>query len=111
MKRARSKGSLFAAMILVLLGVAEAAQAVRCREWQRMGPDRRSETIERMIRNAVEGSSGRQYQFDRGAIARCMRARAQTIEWDFDGACADSRRAGMQALNNIFKNHIWDCSQ
>jgi hypothetical protein len=111
MMRARKTATLVVAMTLVLLGVAEAAQAIRCREWQRMGPDRRSETIDRMIRNAVEGSSGRQYQFDRGAIARCMRARVQTIEWDFDGACADSRSAGMQALNNIFKNHIWDCSQ
>ena len=30
-------------------------------------------------------------------------------EYDFDDACADSRTAGMQALNNVFKDYLWSC--
>ena len=53
---------------------------------------------------------GRQYQVDRGAVARCLQGNARSIEYDFDGACADSRTAGMQALNRIFKEYIWSCA-
>jgi hypothetical protein len=63
-----------------------------------------------MIESAVSGSGGRQYQVDRGAIARCLQGYAQAIEDDFDGACADSRSAGMQTLNRIFKDYIWSCA-
>ena len=89
--------------------LASPAHAINCRQWDRMDVPQKSATIERMIQSAVSGSGGRQYQVDRLAIGRCLRRYAQSIEYDFDGACADARSAGMQALNNIFKQYIWSC--
>ena len=75
-----------------------------------MGPDQKSATIDRMIQGAVSGSGGRQYRVDRGAVGRCLDGYARSIEYDFDGARADSRTASMQALNRIFKDYIWSCA-
>jgi hypothetical protein len=75
-----------------------------------MGPGQKSASIDRMIQSAATGSGGRQYNVDRGAVARCLQERARSIEYDFDGACADARTASMQALNHIFKDYIWSCA-
>ena len=75
-----------------------------------MSPDQKAATIDRKIQGAVAGSGGRQYHIDRGAVARCLQSSARSIEYDFDGACADSRTASMQALNRIFKEYIWTCA-
>ena len=96
-------------VLLATLFAAIPSHAISCRQWDRMGPDQKAASIDRMIDNAVAGSGGRQYQVDRGAVGRCMDGYAQSISYDFDGACADSRRAGMQALNKIFKDYIWTC--
>jgi hypothetical protein len=94
---------------VVLLILAPAAHAIGCQQWSRLGPEQKSATIDRMIQNAVTGQGGRSYRVNRGAVGRCMGRYAQQIEYDFDAACADSRTAGMQALNNIFKDYIWSC--
>jgi hypothetical protein len=96
-------------LVLVLL-LAAPVHAISCRQWDRMGPDQKSATIYRMIDGAVSGSGGRQYGVDRGAVGRCLEGHARSIEYDFDGACADSRSASMQALNRIFKDYIWSCA-
>ena len=103
-------GSVGCLVLLVTLFAAIPSHAISCRQWDRMGPDQKAASIDRMIDNAVAGSGGRQYQVDRGAVGRCMDGYAQSISYDFDGACADSRSAGMQALNKIFKDYIWTCA-
>ncbi len=95
---------------LVLLLAASPVQAISCKQWERMAPAQKSASIDRMIQGAVSGSGGRQYQIDRGAVGRCLQGNARSIEYDFDGACADSRSAGMQALNRICKEYIWSCA-
>ena len=103
----RLTGSLVLFLVLLL---AAPVHAITCRQWERMAPAQKSATIDRMIQGAVSGSGGRQYQLDRGAVARCLQGDARSIEYDFDGACADARTAGMQALNRIFKDYIWTCA-
>ncbi len=90
--------------------LASPVHAIGCREWDRMGAGQKSATIDRMIQGAVSGSGGRQYRIERGAVGRCLQGYARSIEYDFDDACADSRTAGMQALNRIFKDYIWSCA-
>jgi hypothetical protein len=90
--------------------LAAPAQATSCRQWDRMDAGQKSATIDRMIQNTISGSGGRQYQVNRGAIGRCLQQNAQSIEYDFDDACADSGSAGMQALNGIFKEYVWSCA-
>lgn len=97
-------------LALLLAAVATPAQALTCRSWNRFGPDQRAANIDRMISNAVGGSGGRSYQIDRGSVGRCLQDQSRNIEYDFDGACSDSRSADMQALNKIFKDYIWSCA-
>ncbi len=103
----RLTGSL---VLLLALLLAAPVHAINCKQWERMAPAQKSATIDRMIQGAVSGSGGRQYQVDRSAVGRCLQGYARSIEYDFDGACADSQRAGMQALNRIFKEYIWSCA-
>ena len=101
--------SLVALLFLLLL--ARPAFAITCQQWERLGPDQKAATIDRMIQSAISGSRGRSYQVNRGAIGRCLASRARTIEYDFDDVCSDPRTAGMNALDNTFKHYIWSCVQ
>ena len=101
----------FLVALLLLLLLAQPAFAITCKQWERLGPDQKAATIDRMIESAISGSRGRSYQVNRGAIGRCLTSRAPSIEYDFDDVCSDSRTAGMNALDNAFKNYIWTCVQ
>ena len=103
----RARGLL---LLFLLLLLAAPVHAIDCRRWDRMGPGQKSANIDRMIRGAVSGSGGRQYHVDRGAIARCLESNAQSIQYDFDGACADPRTASSSRLHHIFKSYIWTCA-
>ncbi len=95
-------------LALVLFG-AFPAQAMNCRDWGRLYENEKVPAVYGMIDAAVAGSGGRSMRVNRAGIARCLERQAQEISYAFDGACADSRSAGMQALNQIFKNYIWTC--
>ena len=101
---------LAVSVALAALLAAPSAHAITCRQWDRMGPGEKTDTVYRMIDGTVSGSRGRQYHVDRGAVGRCLESSAQSIQYDFDGACADARTAGKEALNRIFKHYIWTCA-
>ena len=94
---------------LALVLSATPAAAINCRTWERLGPGQKEAAVYDLIETSVSGSRGRQYQVNRGAIERCLQRNARNIASDFDDTCADSSRAGMQALNTLFKNYIWTC--
>ena len=94
----------------VVLVLSRPASAMKCSQWTRLSDDQKSKAIARMIDDTIAGQGGRQYGMNRNAIGRCLDSQIQNIFYDFDDACADSRRAGMRALNNIFKNYIWHCA-
>ena len=100
---------VLAALLPLLL--ARSAVAMTCVQWGRLGPEQKAVEIERMIESAVSGSRGRSYHVDRGAIARCLRSRSQSIEYAFDDVCSDPRTADMNAIRTTFKNYIWGCAQ
>jgi hypothetical protein len=97
---------------LVTLGLivfATPAAAIDCRAWERLGPGQQEAAVYDLIETAVSGSRGREFQVNRGAIERCLQRNASNIADAFDDTCADSGRAGMQALNRLFKDYIWTC--
>ncbi len=94
---------------LALVLSATPAAAINCRTWERLGPGQKEAAVYDLIETSVSGSRGRQYQVNRGAIERCLQQNTRNIAYDFDGTCADSSRASMQALNTLFKNYIWTC--
>ncbi len=95
-------------LALVLFG-ASPAQAMNCRDWGRLYENAKVPAVYGMIDAALAGSGGRSTGVNRTGIARCLERRAQEISYAFDDTCADSSRAGMQALNQLFKNYIWTC--
>jgi len=94
---------------LALVLITTPAAAIDCRTWGRLGPDQKEAAVYHMIETTVSGSRGRQYQVNRGAIERCLQRNARNIAYDFDDTCANSRSAGRQALNTLFKNYVWTC--
>ena len=94
---------------LILLVVAGPAEAMRCRDWVRFGPDRKATAVEDMIQDTLASSRGRQFNMSRDEIGRCLYSFAQDIEYSFDDACANARTSGMGALRSIFKDYIWTC--
>ena len=94
---------------LVLIVFATPAAAIDCRTWERLGPGQKEAAVYDLIETTVSGSRGRQYQVNRGAIERCLQRSARNITYDFDDTCANSRSAGKQALNTLFKNYVWSC--
>ncbi len=85
------------------------ASAMTCRDWNRLADGQKASAIDGMIQDAIASQRGRSYGVNRGAIGRCLDASSRNIQYDFDDACANSRTASMQALNNIFKSYIWSC--
>ena len=94
----------------VVFVLARPATAMKCSQWTRLSHNQKIEAIARMIDDTIAGQRGRQYSMNRNAIGRCLDSQIQNIFYDFDDTCADSSRASMQALNNRFKNYIWNCA-
>ena len=85
------------------------ATATNCSDWDRAAPARKTALVKNMIHSAISGNRGREYKVNRGQIERCLQSSVRSIGYDFDDACADAGSAGMQALNNIFRDYIWSC--
>jgi hypothetical protein len=94
---------------LMLIVFATPAAAINCQDWERLGPGQKEAAVYDLIDTTVSGSRGREFQVNRGAIERCLQRNARNIAYNFDDICADPGRAGMQALNTLFKDYIWTC--
>ena len=101
----------FLLVLLISLGPASAAQAIRCSTWTRLGPNQRAQEIYQLIDRGIDGSAARRYNINRARVQDCLERSVRQIELDFDGACAEGSRADMQALNRIFKHYAWSCLQ
>ena len=94
-------------LFAILLVSATSVSAMTCRDWNRLEGGQKASAVDGMIQDAMASQKGRSFDVNRGAIGRCMFGEARNIEYDFDDACLGS--AGMQVLNNLFKNYIWRC--
>ncbi len=100
--------ALLIALALPLVPVAP-AEAMSCQTWTRLDEAGRRASIDRMIESAIAGQGGRSYNVNRSAIRRCLESRSRDMYYDFEDTCADARTAGMQAINRLFKDYIWNC--
>ena len=103
---ARLIGGIVAAIVAIS---ATSAEALTCRDWNRLSESSRYDRIYRMIDDAAAGQGGRSYRINRNAIVRCLDANAERMYWDFDDLCADSRTASRNAIRSRFKTYIWTC--
>ncbi len=99
--------ALLLSLVLLML-VAPSASAITCRNWERLDDYQTADTVDRLITQAFQGSGGREFSsVNRGAIARCLRASAQNIQYDIDDECAGG--GGMNAPRGILKDYTWSC--
>jgi hypothetical protein len=84
------------------------AGAITCKEWNRLSSEKRATTVEAMIEERLQSDVGRKYHVSKTALRRCLLDRLSIIEDSFDDVCSDSG-AGMQALNDTMRTHIYDC--
>ena len=89
---------------------ANAAPGMGCERWTRLNDTQKQEVVQQMIAEALAGNRGRQYEINRDALGRCLRENAARMQRAFDDVCADSRRAGMQAIGDTFKTFAWSCA-
>jgi hypothetical protein len=97
--------------LLIGLALPATARAIRCSDWNRMDPGAKAATIDRMISSGIRGSEARRYDINRARTEQCMRSQARSIQYDFDGACAEGQRAEMSVLDDLFKQYAWSCLQ
>ena len=96
-------------VLLALLLVALPAHAFNCRQWTRMDPAQREQTLIQETKSRVYGQAAKKYNVSKPRIERCMMGMLGRISYDIDDTCADSRTADMQALNRILTNYIVAC--
>ena len=94
--------------LIVLFLSAGSAEAVSCRDWDRMSDSAKRQTVAIMIQDAVQSSAAGQYRVSPARVARCLEGQINAILNDFDDTCF-AGSAGLQALNNIFRSYIWSC--
>lgn len=99
---------LFVATIALVIAPLP-AHATGCREWNRLSEAGKWDRIDRMIDDAISGQKGRSYQFNRNAVARCLKDNSENMLLDFDDLCSNASTAGMTAIRGRFKNYIWNC--
>ena len=95
---------------LFTLALSTPAHAINCPHWFRLSDSEKFATIQDMVDSAIAGNRGRSYEVNRASIGRCMSSSARQIQYDFDDLCSDGRTASASALNQRFKDYIWDCA-
>ncbi len=92
------------------LAVPHEAQALRCKEWNRIPPEQKPGTVSRMIDERLTGNRARRYRTaDKYAIRQCLGPLEQRIVGEFDYTCAQGQRVSMGELDRIFDNYIRSC--
>ena len=110
MKRHRGPLTAAGGLALVLLLPVQRASAMSCHAWLRLDDAQREAAVYAMIDDAIASNQARKWDINRGALRRCLQMQADWIGMDFDDVCSDSRTAGMQAIQTVFKSYIWNCS-
>ena len=98
-----------AALLLLTLSLAHSAGAIRCQQWDRMGPAQKQATIQGLINGLSRNNSVRQTNVNLVTLTRCLEGYAYRIQDEFDGACAQGMSAGLDVLDRTFKTWAWSC--
>jgi hypothetical protein len=94
----------------LLLVPASPAHAIRCSDWDRLGPAQRDQTLQQLIYDAPNHPSLRGRRFNATRLQMCLTRSQRWIEADFDEACSLGMQANLQALNMIMRHHIATCT-
>ena len=94
-------------LLLALPLLSSSAEAIRCNEWNRLGPQQKTAAVQGLIDDLASNNRVRQTSVNPVTLQRCLESRIGWILDDFDATCAES--ASLQALNRVFREHAWSC--
>ena len=100
---------LLLAMVLSLTFAAPASAWFKCKTWEKMDDEAKETMLEEKTEAALEGNVAKQYQINRVNVRKCMRERIPDMRDQFDGICAEGKRASLQALNREFERYLFSC--
>lgn len=96
-------------VFIAALFVAAPAQAIRCSDWTRLGPEQRTATLHQSYDDLSNESRLQKYQVNWGRIRACLVRSTPAVEIDFDDACARGKSASMDVLDEILRSYLRSC--
>ncbi len=97
--------------LLVALGFAWPAHALRCSDWTRLDAGGRDAVLRSEIAAILESNRAKQFtSLNMARIKQCMIVSIPSIELDFDGICAQGQRADIGALKDLLMRYIRTCA-
>ena len=96
----------------LVMAMTTTAGAIECKDWDRLPPEQKGPTVERLIDQRLNSNVAKRYtSANRVAIRKCAMRRVQDIQDEFDGTCAEGIEASMNALDEIFDRYFLSCVQ
>ncbi len=96
--------------VVLSLGIAPAAHAIRCKAWVGLEEEQREQTLRTSFREVLESGRAAKYtSINKTRIERCLIDSIPRIEDDFDDACSRGMAAPMNVLDNILMNYVRSC--
>ncbi len=96
--------------MVLSLGIAPTAHAIRCKAWVGLGEEQREQTLRTSFREILESGRAAKYtSINKTRIERCLIGSGGRIEDDFDDACSRGMSAPMKVLDDILMNYVRSC--
>jgi hypothetical protein len=101
---------LLPALALSLLVASPAAAFFKCRSWEKLDDAAKEELLLDEIERVLASNQAKRYgSINKVDVRRCLEARVWDMREQFDGICAEGKRASLQALNQEFDRYVWGC--
>ena len=94
---------------LVALLVATPAGATSCKQWNRLNPGGKADTVAGMIQSVVYGNTAQKYNVPKPQIERCAMGKVDSIVLDIDDTCSDRKTGDKQAPRRTVNRYIKSC--
>ena len=101
--------SLSLIIVISVLAVPSLGQATTCQQWGRLDEAGKIAAVEQMTSRRIHSGVAQQYGVSKPKVERCLLSQKQAIIYSFDDLCADSRTAGMKAIEVKMDEWVMTC--
>jgi hypothetical protein len=101
--------SLVLGLVFSLAFAAPASAFFKCKTWVKLDDTGKRELLEQRIDQVLTGNAAQQYGADKVRLRQRLERNVSDMQAQFEGICAEGKRASMQALNDKFERYVWSC--
>jgi hypothetical protein len=102
--------SVVLGLVFSLAFAAPASAFFKCKSWVKLDDAGKRKLLEQRIDQVLTGNAAQQYGVDKVRMRQCRERNVSDMRAQFDGICAEGKRASLQALNDKFERYIWSCA-